>query len=399
MGVLQIGTRATGYRELGQLFKNLNYNYFWVTHAKTPRGIHPVIPLIMANVPPNDPNVNASAIVPAPANPEHAPAQPVEEEEDPEEDLEEDPEEDLEEEPEEGDDEEEEMEVDDEDKNSKLFVHDMDMSWYENSCDLSLCCDRTMPPKRSLRGNPPPPLTQDTVNRMIQESVEAAIRTERERVRNEANRAGGPNVAPVARECTFADFMKCSPITFRGNEGAVGLIRWIEKTEMVFTVSKCIEANKVVFAAATFQDRALTWWNSQVATSGMEAVTRKTWAEMKVMMTEEFCPPEEIQRMEYELWNLRVKDTNISSYTTRFNELALLCPDMVPTEQKKVEAYILGLSKNIKGEVTSSEPTTMKKAVRMAHTLMEQKVKARAEREADNKKRKWDNFQGGSSSG
>ncbi|GJT86625.1 hypothetical protein Tco_1068342 [Tanacetum coccineum] len=135
-----------------------------------------------------------------------------------------------------------------------------------------------MPPKRSLRGNPPPPLTQDTVNRMIQESVEAAIRTERERVRNEANRAGGPNVAPVARECTFADFMKCSPITFRGNEGAVGLIRWIKKTEMVFTVSKCIEANKVVFAAATFQDRALTWWNSQVATSGMEAVTRKTWA-------------------------------------------------------------------------------------------------------------------------
>ncbi|GJZ98111.1 hypothetical protein Tco_0670564, partial [Tanacetum coccineum] len=77
---------------------------------------------------------------------------------------------------------------------------------------------------------------------------------------------------------------------------------------------------------------------------------------------------------------------DISSYTTRFNELALLCPGMVPTEQKKVEAYIRGLSENIKGEVTSSEPTTMNKAVRMAHTLMEQKVKA--------KKRKWENFQG-----
>nr|GEY29333.1 hypothetical protein [Tanacetum cinerariifolium] len=71
------------------------------------------------------------------------------------------------------------------------------------------------------------------------------------------------------------------PITFCGNEGAVGLIRWTEKTEMVFTVSKCIEANKVVFAAATFQDRALTWWNLQVATLGIKAVTRKTWAEMK----------------------------------------------------------------------------------------------------------------------
>nr|GFB69719.1 reverse transcriptase domain-containing protein [Tanacetum cinerariifolium] len=133
-------------------------------------------------------------------------------------------------------------------------------------------------------------------------------------------------------------FMKCSPITFCGNEGAVGLIRWIEKTEMVFTVRKCIEANKVVFAVATLQDRALTWWNSQVAILGIEAMTRKTWAKIKVMMTEEFCPPGEIQRMECELLNLRVKETNISSYTTCFNELILLCPGMVPTEQKKVEA-------------------------------------------------------------
>nr|GEV47549.1 hypothetical protein [Tanacetum cinerariifolium] len=60
-------------------------------------------------------------------------------------------------------------------------------------------------------------------------------------------------------------FMKCTPITFRGNEGAVGLIRWIEETKMVFTVSKCTEANKVVFAAVTFQDRALTWRTSREA--------------------------------------------------------------------------------------------------------------------------------------
>nr|GFA69266.1 hypothetical protein [Tanacetum cinerariifolium] len=173
------------------------------------------------------------------------------------------------------------------------------------------------------------------------------------------NHAERPNVAPVARECTFVDFMKCSPITFRGNEGAVGLIRRIEKTEMVFTVSKCTEDNKVVFAAATFQDRALTW---------------KTWAEIKVIITEEFCPPEEIQRMEGELWNLRVKEMDISSYTTRFNELVILCPGMVPTERKKVEAYIRGLLEKIKVEVTSSEPATLNKAVRMAHTLMEQKV-------------------------
>nr|GEU45069.1 putative reverse transcriptase domain-containing protein [Tanacetum cinerariifolium] len=318
----------------------------------------------MENIPLNDPNVDAFAIVPTPVNPDRAPAQPVglgnglaphwirnnipnnqngwieEDVEEEEEDPKEDP-------------------KDDDD--------DYDTAPMDSQPHKPRGSPRntqTMPPKKSTKGNPPPLLTQDTVNQMIQESVEAAIRAERERVQNEANHTERPNVAPVARECTFADFMKCSPITFRGNEGAVGLIRWIEKTEMVFTVSKCSEANKVVFAAATFQDRALTWWNSQVVSLGIEAATRKTWAEIKV------------------------KEMDISSYTTRFNELLILCPGMVPTEQKKVEAYIRGLSENIKGEVTVSEPATLNKVVWMAHTLMEQKVKAIAEREADNKKRK-----------
>nr|GEZ45498.1 reverse transcriptase domain-containing protein [Tanacetum cinerariifolium] len=43
----------------------------------------------------------------------------------------------------------------------------------------------------------------------------------------------------------------------------------------------------------------------------------------------------------------------------RFHELVLLCPEAVPTEKKKVEAYIKGLPENIKGETTSSRPINM----------------------------------------
>nr|GFA55568.1 hypothetical protein [Tanacetum cinerariifolium] len=39
----------------------------------------------------------------------------------------------------------------------------------------------------------------------------------------------------------------------------------------------------------------------KIRLSSTEAVTRKTWVEMKVMLTEEFCPLEEIQMMECEL--------------------------------------------------------------------------------------------------
>nr|GEZ70873.1 hypothetical protein [Tanacetum cinerariifolium] len=49
-------------------------------------------------------------------------------------------------------------------------------------------------------------------------------------------------------------------------EGVVGLRRWIEKIEQVFEISKCTEGDKVMFAASTFEGRALTWWNGNVHT-------------------------------------------------------------------------------------------------------------------------------------
>ncbi|GKC93305.1 putative reverse transcriptase domain-containing protein [Tanacetum coccineum] len=56
---------------------------------------------------------------------------------------------------------------------------------------------------------------------------------------------------------------------------------------------------------------------------------------MKQLMTAEFCPIEEIQRMEHDLWNLKIKEYDIVAYTQRFNELALTCPRMIELERVK----------------------------------------------------------------
>ncbi|GJX69629.1 putative reverse transcriptase domain-containing protein [Tanacetum coccineum] len=68
---------------------------------------------------------------------------------------------------------------------------------------------------------------------------------------------------------------------------------------------------------------------------------------------------------------------------------------MVLTERKKIEAYIRGLTDNIKGTVIGSKPTSLNEAVRMAHALMEQKAQARTKRIAEGNKRKWESSQGG----
>ncbi|GKE76138.1 hypothetical protein Tco_1542258, partial [Tanacetum coccineum] len=118
-------------------------------------------------------------------------------------------------------------------------------------------------------------------------------------VGNDARGSGptrGQDAAPTARECTFVGFMKCNPTAFRGTEGAVKLLRWFKKTESVFGISDCVEDKKVRFAASTLQGPALTWWNSKIATMGLETVNQVPWTEMKQLMTVEFCPIEEIQR-------------------------------------------------------------------------------------------------------
>ncbi|GJW45145.1 reverse transcriptase domain-containing protein [Tanacetum coccineum] len=129
------------------------------------------------------------------------------------------------------------------------------------------------------------------------------------RVRNEANRAGGPNVAPAVWEIVPKVTMWCYALQ----------PFWIGPPDMVEL--------------------------SQVATLGIGSRVRESHGQ-------------------------EMKDMDISSYTTRFNELALLCPGMVPTEQKKVEAYIRGL---------------------MALTFNGTEGQSQElEREADNKKRKWE---------
>nr|GEY28284.1 hypothetical protein [Tanacetum cinerariifolium] len=63
-------------------------------------------------------------------------------------------------------------------------------------------------------------------------------------------------------------------------------------------------------------------------------------------------------------WFEKMENTfEITAYTERFNGLALLCPDAVPNEKKKVELYIKGLPEIIKGETTSSRPAMLNEAM------------------------------------
>nr|GFA14626.1 hypothetical protein [Tanacetum cinerariifolium] len=80
--------------------------------------------------------------------------------------------------------------------------------------------------------------------------------------------------------------------------------------------------------------------------------------EQEMMMTDEYCPRNELQRMEQELWNLTVKGDDIEGYTNCFHKLAMLYPSMVTLEYKKIEAIATkGSVKSNRKETTTTTAT------------------------------------------
>ncbi|GJR61779.1 putative reverse transcriptase domain-containing protein [Tanacetum coccineum] len=174
---------------------------------------------------------------------------------------------------------------------------------------------------------------------------------------------------------------------WRFHASVVGLTRWFEKMETVFNISNCPLKYQVKYATCTLQDSALTWWNSHKRTIGVEAAYTMNWVELMKLMTEVYCPRNEIQKMETELWNLAVKGNDLTAYTQRFQELILLCTRMVPDEEDRVERFIGGLPDNIQGNVIAANPARLQDAIRIANQLMDKKVQGYAARSAENKRR------------
>ncbi|GJS57820.1 putative reverse transcriptase domain-containing protein [Tanacetum coccineum] len=156
------------------------------------------------------------------------------------------------------------------------------------------------------------------------------------------NRNPGEREAPVARQCSYKEFMSCQPFNFNDSEGAVK------------------------FATGTLTEEALSWWNSFAQPIGIEEAYKITWVEFKKLLIKKYCPE------------------------LRFQELATLCPTMVPDSEKMMEFFIGGLPRSIEGNVTASKFQTLEEAIKIAQRLMDQVTKQSSVQVSSDHKRKFD---------
>ncbi|GKB62235.1 putative reverse transcriptase domain-containing protein [Tanacetum coccineum] len=176
-----------------------------------------------------------------------------------------------------------------------------------------------MPPKR-MSTSEAPAMTQAAIRKLVANSVSAALEAQAANMAN-TNNTTRPREAPVARQCSYKEFMSCQPINFKGTEGAIGLIRWFERTELVFSRSNYTEGCK---------------------------------------------------KMEDEFYHMTMKGNDLMTYVRRFQELATLCPTMVLDSEKMMEVFIGRLPRSIEGNVTAFKPQTLEEAINIAQRLMDQ---------------------------
>ncbi|GKF09785.1 reverse transcriptase domain-containing protein [Tanacetum coccineum] len=170
-----------------------------------------------------------------------------------------------------------------------------------------------------------PVMSQAAIRKLVTDSVAASLEAQAGTMAttDNTNRNIGQSGTPVARKCGYKEFMSCQPFNFK----------------------------------------ALSWWNSFAYPIGIEEAYNITWTEFKKLLIKKYYPRTEVKKKEDEFYNLTVKGNDLKTYIRRFQELAVLCPTMVPNSEKLMEVFIGGLSRSIEGNVTTSKPQTLEEAI------------------------------------
>ncbi|GKB06940.1 putative reverse transcriptase domain-containing protein [Tanacetum coccineum] len=215
-------------------------------------------------------------------------------------------------------------------------------------------------------------VTEAQLQALINQGVAAAMaEAEASRVRNGYNSNGsGPRPAQAARECSYSEFLKCKPLDFKGTEGVL------------------VKSN---LRLALYKTMLLHGGMPMLRPLLLRSLMQLPMDSMKKMMTDKYCPRGEIKKIKTEMWNHKVKGTDVVAYSRRFQQLALMCSRMFLEEIDKIEKYIGGLPDMIHGSVKASKPKTIQEAIEFTTELMDDKTQAYAEHQEE-RKRKYDDL-------
>ncbi|GJR93883.1 hypothetical protein Tco_0266057 [Tanacetum coccineum] len=177
-----------------------------------------------------------------------------------------------------------------------------------------------MPPKRTSTSEAPS-MTQAAIKKLVANSVSAALEAQAANMANTDNTTR-PREA-LCKKVTTKSSIAGGPIPYQSTQrcgkAACCLICWFDAPNQCFSHSE-------LYRNCT----------------GEVCSTRLTLTDRSSIL---------VQKMEDEFYHLTVKGNDLKTCVRRFQELATLCPTMVPDSEKMMEVFIRGLPQSIEGNV------------------------------------------------
>nr|GFC10452.1 hypothetical protein [Tanacetum cinerariifolium] len=143
------------------------------------------------------------------------------------------------------------------------------------------------------------------------------------------------NIGNGRNGCSYTDFMACNPKDYDRKGGVIVYTRWIKKIESIQDMSGCGANQK------------------------------------------EFCPNNEMQKLETKFWCHMMVKTGHAAYTDSYHVLSRLVLHLVTSENKRIERYIYGLALHIRAMVAATETTTIQSDVLKVEMLTDEVIRNR----------------------
>ncbi|KAL5548161.1 hypothetical protein UlMin_003392 [Ulmus minor] len=192
-------------------------------------------------------------------------------------------------------------------------------------------------------------------------------------------------------EPLYKRFSHMKPAEFEGSTNPLDAEEWLSSIQTIMEFMELNDRERVLCVSYMLKKDARYWWESVKARRDVQLLT---WAEFVEEFNRKFYNPTAMSAQQTEFLNLQQGNMTVAAAVKKFEQLARLCPYLVPTEEQRTKRMLemfrpdISLAIESGGDQPKTTSDCIERAFRVEHRLNQLKEMKAKTFEA--KKKQWE---------
>ncbi|GMN40327.1 hypothetical protein TIFTF001_009553 [Ficus carica] len=168
---------------------------------------------------------------------------------------------------------------------------------------------------------------------------------------------GQVNVQPVREDLLYERFRRMKAPEFEGPTDPIAADNWLIDIQVILDFMRLTEQEKVLCASFALRKDARHWW---MTVQMRRDVLAMDWQDFVTEFRAMYYNAEILAAQQDEFTSLQQGSMTVMEAVQKFEQLARLCPELVPTEREKVRRMMKMFRTDISKQVSAgSSPSTL----------------------------------------